>query len=109
MRSVFDNDKSNVCSPGPRIGLRGAVPYVVLRAKASVLNQRVGVRSSRTGVWPGTAFGRRHKASAFQVSPLCTILTGEPLASVITPPNDHPPAIRSIARSNFLPPVTSQT
>src|SRR5436305_1761165 len=109
MRTVLEIDRSKVCSPGPTIGLRGEVPYVVLRENASVLNQRVGVRSSMIGVWPGTRLGRGHSASSFQVSPLCRTLTGNPLAIVITPPMDQPPAISPVAPLSCLPERISHT
>src|SRR5262245_51343101 len=70
MRIALDTDRSNVCKPGPTMGFRGDVPYVVLRENASVLNQRVGTRSSSVGFWPAIRFGRGQSASAFQVSPL---------------------------------------
>src|SRR5438105_15868310 len=91
---LFSTVVSGVASPGPRSTERGELPKVKLAgfANASVLNQRVNVRS-RAGSWGSpTRFGRHGPAgNAWVVFAVAMTVNDGPDCSVSTALDRPPP------------------
>ncbi|PYR66827.1 MAG: hypothetical protein DMF88_14920 [Acidobacteria bacterium] len=91
---LFSTVVSSVASPGPRSTERGELPKVKLAgfANASVLNQRVNVRSLAGSSGSPTRFGRNGPAgNALVVFAVVMTVNGGPDCSVSSALNRHPP------------------